>query len=109
MRDPIRSHRVGCLALLLLAPMLALAVEPGSSTEAAPTPSTATSRFTLISSNTGVAPQQSDRYSLRARFAPVESAGELREGEHFTLIGRLAKGSVSCGAGTVFSNGFEGN
>ena len=36
--------------------------------------------------------------------------GELREGDNFTLIGRFAKGNVSCGVGgVIFSNGFEGN
>lgn len=56
------------------------------------------------------APQHGDRYTLRARFAPVESAGELREGANFSLIGRFAKGGVSCGTGgVIFSNGFEGN
>lgn len=100
-----RLHRAACLPLLL-APMFALAAEPAPTAET----NAAAPRFTLKSSSTDVAPQQSGRYTLRARFAPVESAGELREGGNFSLIGRFAKGSVSCGiGGVIFSNGFEGN
>lgn len=55
------------------------------------------------------APQRSDRFTLRARFAPAESAGELRESANFTLIGRFAKGGVSCDFAAIFSDGFEGN
>lgn len=55
------------------------------------------------------APQRGQRFSVRARFAPVPSAGELREGPNFTLIGRLAKGAASCDFSAVFSDGFEGN
>ena len=110
MRGPIRFHHAGCLALLLLAPVLVFAAGPAASAEPATAASVATPRFTLKSSSTEAAPQQSGRYSLRARFAPVENAGELREGDHFTLIGSFAKGGVSCGiGGVIFSNGFEGN
>lgn len=97
------------LAIFLLAPMLALAAEPATRAAATTAASAAKSRFTLKSSSTEAAPQQSGRYALRARFAPVESAGELREGENFTLIGRFAKGAVSCDFTAIFSNGFEGN
>lgn len=51
--------------------------------------------------------QQSGRYTLTARFAREESAGELREGGDFALIGRFAKTGLSCDAGAIFSNGFE--
>lgn len=51
--------------------------------------------------------QQSGRYTLTARFAREESAGDLREGGDFALIGRFAKTGVSCDAGAIFSNGFE--
>lgn len=106
MRRLIRSHHAGYLALLLLVPMFALAAEPATATEA----STAASRFKLKSSSTEAAPQQSNRFTLRARFTPVASAGELREGEDFTLISRFAKTGVSCGTGgSIFTNGFEGN
>ena len=95
------------LALLLLAPTLAHAAESAARAEAN---ATSTPRFTLTASSTEAAPQQSGRYTLRARFAPVESAGELREGANFSLIGRFAKGGVNCGTGgVIFSNGFEGN
>ena len=110
MRGLIRFHHAGCLALLLLAPTLTRAGEPATSAEATAAASAATPRFTLKSSSTEAAPQQSGRYSLRARFAPVASAGELREGENFTLIGRFAKTVVGCGTGGLpFSDGFEGN
>ena len=54
------------------------------------------------------APLQMGRYTLNARFAREESAGELREGGRYGLIGRLAKGGQSCDAGQIFENGFEG-
>ena len=101
----LRIHPAACLALamFLFAPAPAPAAEPGADAGV-------TTRFTLTSSSSEVAPQQSGRYSLRGRFAAVESAGELREGDNFTLIGRFAKGNVSCGVGgVIFSNGFEGN
>lgn len=109
MRDHIRSGYVSCLTLLLLVPALAFAAEPATSTEATTAASPTTNRFTLKSSGTEVAPLQSGRYSLRARFAPAESAGELREGDRFTVIGRFAKGTVNCDFNAIFSNGFEGN
>ena len=46
---------------------------------------------------------------MKARFAREESAGELREGGDFVLIGRFAKTGVSCDFTEIFSNGFEGN
>ncbi len=110
MRDLNRFHYTGCLALLLLAPTLALAAEPATTVEVIHSASIAAPRFTLKSSTTETAAQQSSRYSVRARFAPVESGGELREGDQFTLIGRFAKAGVGCGTGgVIFSNGFEGN
>ena len=86
---------------------LAAASPARSANEALPAPAHLTLKTAPVIE---VAPQQSARYTLRARFAPAESAGELREGAHFTLIGRFAKGGVSCGiGGVIFSNGFEGN
>jgi len=96
-----RSIESIAAAMFLLTPMLVFAAEPATSG--------AKPRFTLKSSSTEAAPQQSGRYALRARFAPVESAGELREGKNFTLIGRFAKGTVSCDFTAIFSNSFEGN
>ncbi len=55
------------------------------------------------------APQQSARYILKARLAREESAGELREGGGFALIGRFAKAGMNCDFSDIFSNGFEGN
>jgi hypothetical protein len=92
------------LAASMLCSTPALAADPVSSAEAASPPS----RLLLVSSTTQAAPQQSGRYSLRARFAPAESAGELREGGDFTLIGRFAKGAVICSStDAIFRNGFE--
>ena len=92
------------LAIILLVPGL------GHASDAAIEAGAGTPRFTLKSSTLAAAPLQAGRYSLRARFAPAESAGELREGNNYTLIGRLAKGGVNCGiGGPIFSDGFEGN
>lgn len=66
------------------------------------------SRLRLVSSHTEPAPQQSGRYSLRARFQREEREGELREGGDFVLIGRIAKAGASCDANALFRNGFEG-
>lgn len=56
------------------------------------------------------APQRSERFTLKARFAREESSGQLREGGAFALIGRLAKGGVSCPSGDgIFDDGFEGS
>ena len=106
MRGHILLRRAVCLALLLLVPTLAFAAEGATETTTAASPTT--SRFTLKSSSTEAAPQTSGRYTLRARFAPVESAGELRERKKFTLIGRFGKGGTSCDSTALFLNGFEG-
>jgi hypothetical protein len=68
------------------------------------------SRFSLRDARIEAAPERAGRYSVRGRIAPVASAGELREGENFVLIGRFAKAGVGCGAdgGLIFRNGFEG-
>lgn len=108
MRGRIRLNPVECLVLAMFLCTPALAAEPASSAGAAPE-TIATPRFTLKASSTESAAQQSGRYSLRARFAPAESAGELREGGGLALIGRFAKAGVSCDSNTLFSNGFEGN
>lgn len=65
------------------------------------------SRLSLKSTRIEPALEHAGRYTLSGRFAAAESVGELREGGHFVLIGRIAKGGVSCDAGTIFSNGFE--
>lgn len=52
--------------------------------------------------------QSSGRYTMHARFAEEEKAGELREGGDFVLIGRIAKGGVACNpTDSIFRNGFE--
>lgn len=53
------------------------------------------------------AAQTSARYTLNARFAREESAGELREGGGFALIGRFAKVGQSCDFTQIFRDGFE--
>jgi hypothetical protein len=98
-RNRFRSVESIAVAMFMLTPMIA----------AEPATGAAKQRFTLKSSSSDVAPQHSGSYSMRARFAPAESAGELREGKHFTLIGRFAKGGMNCDASTIFSNGFEGS
>lgn len=52
--------------------------------------------------------QQGGRFTLRARFAPASSSGDLREGANFTLIGRFAKLGASCDFNALFADGFEG-
>ncbi|MCI1711175.1 MAG: hypothetical protein LKM32_01040 [Chiayiivirga sp.] len=100
-----RAISLACGLMLALAAGSSLAAEPP-----APAIATSTSRFALKHPpRIEPTPQQAGRYTLKARFAREESAGELREGERFTLIGRLVKGGASCDANTLFSNGFEGN
>ncbi len=73
-------------------------------------PDATTSRLSLRNVSVEPAPQRSSRYRLQARFAPQASAGELREGGSFSLIGRFAKASVSCTIdSSIFKNGFEGS
>ena len=51
----------------------------------------------------------SGRFTVRARLAPRATAGELREGGSFSLIGRLAKGNAICAiGGALLRDGFEG-
>lgn len=54
------------------------------------------------------APQHGGRFTLRARFAPASSAGDLHESTNFTLIGRFAKRGLSCDFNAMFADGFEG-
>ena len=92
-----------CLAL-----GLALATQHAHAAEPARTP-TPTSRYTLKQARVDAAATPTSRYTVNARFAPIESAGELREGATFSLIGRFGKAGSSCGTdGTIFRNGFEG-
>jgi hypothetical protein len=94
-------HRWLLYALLLAAQTPARAAESSGET--------ATPRYALTQSRVEAAPPRSDRYTLRARLAPAGSAGELREGDNFTLIGRFAKATANCGAGgaAIFRDGFE--
>ena len=89
----------------MLMSSFSLASESTASTVA----TTTASRYRLTSSTTEADAQQSSRYTLRARFAPAESAGDLREGGGLALIGRFAKAGASCDANAVFFNGFEGS
>ena len=69
---------------------------------------TETAKFTLKSApRIEAAPQASARYTVNARFAREESAGELREGGGFALIGRFAKVGQSCDFTQIFRDGFE--
>lgn len=96
-----------CLALVVLTAPNAHAAEPAPSSTSTPSPST---RYTLKQARIDATDTPTSRYSVNARFAPVESAGELREGATFSLIGRFAKAGSGCSIdGTIFRNGFEGN
>lgn len=55
------------------------------------------------------APQHGGRFTLKARIAREEKAGELRQGDQFTLIGRIGLLGESCDFSVLFSNGFEGS
>lgn len=67
-----------------------------------------TPRLTLKSTpRIEAAPQTSARFTVNARFAREESAGELREGGGFALIGRFAKVGQSCDFTQIFRDGFE--
>jgi hypothetical protein len=63
--------------------------------------------FTLSKGRFERTGERAGRYTLRARLAPVESAGELRESGSFALIGRFAKAGASCDGDRIFSDGFE--
>ena len=66
------------------------------------------SRYRLERSIVEPAAQEGGRYRVRARIAPAEQAGELREGDNFVLIGRIApKAASGCSTSTLFRNGFE--
>ena len=52
--------------------------------------------------------QAGGRFALRGRFQREESAGELREGGTFQLIGRFGKAGQSCDFNALFRIGFEG-
>jgi hypothetical protein len=101
----LRSSRAALLGIALLptAPLARTA-----RVDSAP-PAPHQSGFTLRESRFDAVPTQGSRYSVRARFQAEESAGELREGERFALIGRLAKTGVGCDASVLFRNGFEGS
>lgn len=88
--------------LLLLLPCLLPATALADGDSGAP-------RFRLRAPATiEPAPQQGGNYTLEARFAAQPSAGDLREGGRYSLIGRIAaKGSVACGTPAIFDDGFE--
>lgn len=76
-------------------------------TYAANTNAQSTPRLKLVSARIEPAPAAAGRYALSGRFAAKESPSEPREGRHFVLTGRFAKGGASCDAGALFANGFE--
>ena len=97
------SRLVICIALCVGAAN-ALAAEDSPSAPTTP----ASPRYRLDRAQIEAAPVSS-RYRVKARIAPLDSAGELRESPHYVLIGRFAKAAQSCGTdGTIFRNGFEG-
>lgn len=94
-------------AMRLLLPAIALLSCTCGPAFAADTDATPASRLSLKSARIEPAPAHAGRYTISGRFAAAESAGELREGGDFVLIGRFAKGNINCDAGTIFLNGFE--
>ncbi len=53
-------------------------------------------------------PLEAGPFRMQSRFSAQDSAGSLHEGGRFSLIGRMAKAGVDCGADTLFKDGFEG-
>ena len=96
-------HRIR--SMLLLGCLLSNAVQAQTVQEPA-----RESRLRLRETRLDTAPEHGGRYTVRGRISPVASAGELREGDNFVLIGRFAKAGVGCGpAGdSIFRDGFEG-
>jgi hypothetical protein len=88
-------------ALAGVAP-LAAAGAPDADPDAKPS-----SRFTTRNARLDDVPQGAGRYQLRARFAAPETAGDLREGGGWALIGRFAKAGASCDFDPIFRDGFE--
>lgn len=67
-------------------------------------------RLALRAAQLERAPEGTGRFQVRARLAREATAGELREGREFVLLGRLAKaGAAACGSHTLFRDGFEGS
>lgn len=91
--------------MLCLAVLAALASPRASATP--PNDPADLPRYTLKQGSAEPAPLRSSRYSIRARFAATDRAGDLHEGANFTLLGKFAKGGESCSASALFSNGFE--
>jgi hypothetical protein len=93
---------------LLLCALFSLAAQTSAHATASGD-GTAAPRYTLKQTRVEAAPPRSGRYTLRARLAPAESAGELRDGGDFTLIGRFAKAAANCGIGgaAIFRDGFD--
>ena len=85
-------------------PWLGLAVLLATATAAG-----AGERFALRQAALDREPAAGPRFRVQARLAPAERAGELREGERFVLLGRLAKAAAACGGDPLFRNGFEGS
>jgi hypothetical protein len=94
------------LVLLLGATLVAHAAPEGASAPDG-TRAAAGTHLTLRAVAIEPAPDPAARYTLRARLAPVESPGELRESGSFALIGRFAKAGASCDGDRIFSDGFE--
>lgn len=84
------------LVLLLFAPAMVFADDD-------------TPRFALRAPATiEPAPATDGTFALKARFASQASAGELREGGRFRVIGRIAqRGAIACGTPEIFADGFE--
>ena len=94
-------------AALLAAWLLASAAPAGAAaagTQAAPASS---SRFKLREARVYESKYGDGRFRIRARFAPVERTGDLREGGTFSMLGRFAKAGVSCDLNAIFRDGFE--
>lgn len=97
-------RRVALATALLLIAAAPVAAAQSRTQQAAQRP-----ELRLAAQQVEPAAQSAGRFRLRARFAPAESAGELREAKDLHLIGRFAKAGASCDASFVFRNGFEGN
>lgn len=64
-------------------------------------------RFKLATATIEPAAAGNGRFAIDGRFALEAKVGELRESDHYTVIGRIAAPAVNCAGNTIFANGFE--
>jgi hypothetical protein len=111
MPGPPRREGTRCVNRILLVLGLACAGAASTADAVEPRSSATPPRLAFASVRIDAVPTESRYRVARVRVSPVESAGELREGAGYALIGRFAKaaGAGCAGDSSIFRNGFEGN